>query len=143
MLRLARGNCLFVESENGVSAWLRAELLSELFQHPGITKLPGELPAGFDSEHRLSIELHAHAGAPVPVAPVVPSSGQLLLPTGVSAVGIPLNRKTAYVDMYNLSVQRELTPNLSLQIAYVGNIARHLYSFYRRERSVARTRPIE
>jgi hypothetical protein len=68
-------------------------------------------------------------GPPVPVPPVVPSSGDLPLPTGVGATGIPLNRKTASVDMWNLAVQRELSPTLSVQAAYVGNVARHLYSF--------------
>jgi len=69
-------------------------------------------------------------GPPLPTPPLVPSSGLLSLPMNVSATGIPLNRKTAYVDMYNLAVQHELSKNLSLQIAYVGNQARHLYDFY-------------
>lgn len=69
-------------------------------------------------------------GPPLPVAPTVPSDGLLPLPTGVSATGIPLNRKTAYVDMYNLAIQHQVSKNLSVQLAYVGNQARHLYDFY-------------
>jgi hypothetical protein len=69
-------------------------------------------------------------GPPAPVPPAVPSNGLLPLPTAVSATGIPLNRKTAYVDMYNLAIQHELGKNLSVQVAYVGNQARHLYDFY-------------
>lgn len=69
-------------------------------------------------------------GPPVPVAPVIPPSGTLPLPPGVGATGIPLNRKTAYVDMYNLAIQQELGKNFSVQVAYVGNNARHLYDFY-------------
>ena len=69
-------------------------------------------------------------GPPLPVAPAVPSNGLLPLPIGVSATGIPLNRKTAYVDMYNLAIQHELSKNFSVQVAYVGNQARHLYDFY-------------
>jgi hypothetical protein len=69
-------------------------------------------------------------GPPLPTPPAVPANGLLALPTGVGATGIPLDRKTAYVDMYNLAVQHEITKNLSLQIAYVGNQARHLYDFY-------------
>ncbi len=69
-------------------------------------------------------------GPPVPVSPVIPPSGTLPLPEGVSATGIPLNRKTAYVDMYNLAIQQELGKNFSLQLAYVGNNARHLYDFF-------------
>lgn len=69
-------------------------------------------------------------GPPLPVAPAIPSDGLLPLPPGVGATGIPLNRKTAYVDMYNLAIQQELGKNFSLQLAYVGNNARHLYDFY-------------
>jgi outer membrane receptor protein involved in Fe transport len=69
-------------------------------------------------------------GPPLPVGPAIPPNGMLPLPTGVGATGIPLNRKTAYVDMYNLAIQQELGKNFSLQLAYVGNNARHLYDFY-------------
>jgi len=68
-------------------------------------------------------------GPPVPVSPVIPSSGVLPLPSGVSAAGIPLDRKTAYVDMWNLALQKEFSSNFTMQLAYVGNVARHLFSF--------------
>lgn len=69
-------------------------------------------------------------GPPAPTPPAVPADGLLPLPTGVSATGIPLNRKTAYVDMYNVAVQHEFGKNFSFQLAYVGNYTRHLYDFY-------------
>jgi len=68
-------------------------------------------------------------GPPLPVPPLVPPSGELPLPDGVSATGIPLDRKTASVDMWNVTVQREIAPGLTFQVGYVGNEARHLYSF--------------
>jgi outer membrane receptor protein involved in Fe transport len=69
-------------------------------------------------------------GPPLPTPPVVPSTGLLPLPTEVGATGIPLNRKTAYVDMYNVAIQHEIAKNFSVQVAYVGNMTRHLYDFY-------------
>ena len=69
-------------------------------------------------------------GPPLPVPPAVPPTGMLPLPADVSATGIPLNRKNAYVEMYNVAVQQELGKNFSLQVAFVGNQARHLYDFY-------------
>jgi outer membrane receptor protein involved in Fe transport len=69
-------------------------------------------------------------GPPLPTPPAVPASGLLPLPADVSATGIPLNRKNAYVEMYNVALQREVGHNFSLQVAYVGNQARHLYDFY-------------
>lgn len=69
-------------------------------------------------------------GPPLPVPPAVPANGLLTLPAGVGATGIPLNRKNAYVDMYNVAIQHEIAKNFSLQVAFVGNQARHLYDFY-------------
>lgn len=69
------------------------------------------------------------AGPPAPVLPIIPASGTLPLPSGVGATGIPTDRKQAYVDMYNLAIQHDFGNNFSLQLAYVGNVARHLYSF--------------
>ena len=69
-------------------------------------------------------------GPPLPVPPAVPANGLLPLPADVSATGIPLNRKNAYVEMYNVAIQHEVGKNFSLQVAYVGNQARHLYDFY-------------
>jgi hypothetical protein len=69
-------------------------------------------------------------GPPLPIAPVVPSTGLLSLPMDVGATGIPLNRKTAYVDMYNVALQQQLGKNMSVQLAYVGNVTRHLYDFF-------------
>src|SRR5215467_2144220 len=69
-------------------------------------------------------------GPPLPTPPAIPADGLLPLPAGVSATGIPLNRKTGVVEMYNLAVQRELAKNFSFQIAYVGNQAHHLFDFY-------------
>lgn len=68
-------------------------------------------------------------GPPLPTSPAVPASGVLPLPSGVSAAGIPLDRKTAYVDMWDLAIQKELARNFTVQAAYVGNVARHLFSF--------------
>lgn len=69
-------------------------------------------------------------GPPLPTPPAVPASGLLPVPADVSPTGIPLNRKNAYVEMYNVAVQHEVGKNLSVQVAYVGNQARHLYDFY-------------
>ena len=69
-------------------------------------------------------------GPPLPPPPAVPANGLLPLPNQVSATGIPLDRKTAYVEMYNVAIQHRVGKNFSVQAAYVGNQARHLYDFY-------------
>ncbi len=68
-------------------------------------------------------------GPPLATPPVVPASGMLPLPDGVTATGLPPDRKTASVDMWNVMVQREITPGLTFQVGYVGNVATHLGTF--------------
>lgn len=46
-------------------------------------------------------------------------------PNGLTASGTPTFRAPNYAN-YNLSVQRQLLPTTTLEVAYVGNIARHL-----------------
>jgi outer membrane receptor protein involved in Fe transport len=60
-------------------------------------------------------------GPPPPVFPEVPANGRLPLPNGVSARLLPDTQNLARVDAYNVTLQREITPTLSAEIAYVGN----------------------
>ena len=46
-------------------------------------------------------------------------------PNGLVASGTPTFRVPNYAN-YNLSVQRQLLPTTTLEVAYVGNVARHL-----------------
>lgn len=59
--------------------------------------------------------------------PAIPPGGKFALPVGVSMTGNPFNRATAYVDAWNLTVQRTVSPTLSVETAYVGNVGRQLY----------------
>jgi hypothetical protein len=77
-----------------------------------------------------SLPFNLSQGPPIPTSPVVPANGLLPLPAGVSPTAIPTNRKTSYVDAFNLTIQQQIGNSASLQIAYVGNQARHLMDFY-------------
>ncbi len=46
-------------------------------------------------------------------------------PNGMIATGTPAFKTPRYAD-YNLSVQRQLLPTTTVEVAYVGNVARHL-----------------
>ncbi len=66
------------------------------------------------------------ATAPPPVVfPTIPSNGLLPLTNGIGVSYIPANQKILYVDMWNFTIEREIAPQLSLSIGYVGNIGRH------------------
>jgi hypothetical protein len=55
-----------------------------------------------------------------PIAPT-PDAG-----LGQGVFTVDRNLGSGYVQQWNLAIQREITPNLSLQIAYVGSKATHL-----------------
>ena len=69
---------------------------------------------------------------PIPPAPlpVFPSNGLIPLPTGLGAFVIPTTNQNAYVDTWNITVQHQFAPNLSMSLGYVGNVGRHLYNGY-------------
>src|SRR5437773_1088274 len=66
-------------------------------------------------------------GPPAPVFPAVPSNGLLPLPNGVFGRILPDQMHTPAVDAYNVTVQRELTSDISVEAAYVGNYGSRVF----------------
>jgi Carboxypeptidase regulatory-like domain/TonB dependent receptor-like, beta-barrel len=78
-------------------------------------------PANFERVFTLA------QGPPAPVFPSPDSSGRFPAPDGVNPSVLPEQQRLPYVDAYNLTVQRELSPDLSAEIAYVGNKGTHVF----------------
>jgi Carboxypeptidase regulatory-like domain/TonB dependent receptor len=69
-------------------------------------------------------------GPPLPVFPTIPPNGLLPLPDGITAAYVPVNLKYPYVDAWNVSLAQQVAENLAFELAYVGNVGRHLnYNF--------------
>jgi hypothetical protein len=70
-------------------------------------------------------------GPPNPVNPPIGSNGRYPLPNGIS-VFFYFDQPNAYriplADFWNFSVQHQFRPDLSLEVAYVGNVGRHLFA---------------
>jgi outer membrane receptor protein involved in Fe transport len=103
-------------------------VFGSLFGHSVTQNLPvlavQELraPSNFDSVFTLT------SGPPPPVFPVVPSSGRFKLPNGVFSRALPTTQRPPAVDAYNVTVQRQLTETLALEIGYVGNHGTHVFA---------------
>jgi outer membrane receptor protein involved in Fe transport len=54
-------------------------------------------------------------------------NGRALLPDGVFSRARPFNNRLPTVDAWNASVQRQLTPTISVTAAYVGNKGTHTF----------------
>ncbi|MPY89572.1 MAG: hypothetical protein GEU99_16805 [Luteitalea sp.] len=72
-------------------------------------------PSDFDSVFSLS------NGPPPPPFPEVPENGRFPLPDGVNARALPDKQRPLALDAFNVFVQRQLGPDLSIEAGYVGN----------------------
>lgn len=72
-----------------------------------------------------STENGVAAGPPSYTFAPIPSSGEFPLTNGISQTSRPQTMRLPTVQGWNLTVQRELTHSLSLQVAYVGSEAYH------------------
>lgn len=70
------------------------------------------------------------AGPPLPVNPPIGSNGEYPLPDGISVYNWywPLDAyRVPMAYFWNATVQHQFSNDLSFQLAYVGNVGRHLY----------------
>jgi len=55
-------------------------------------------------------------------------NGRPLLPNGVTPFVIPNRLRLPTIDSWNFSIQRQITPTISLEAAYVGNHGTHVFA---------------
>ncbi|HEV2826585.1 MAG TPA: TonB-dependent receptor, partial [Pyrinomonadaceae bacterium] len=58
----------------------------------------------------------------------LPSNGRFFLPNDVFARVLPFKQRLPAVDAYNVTLQHQLTKDISLEIAYVGNKGTHAFA---------------
>jgi hypothetical protein len=58
----------------------------------------------------------------------LPASGQFFLPDGVFARALPFKQRLPAVDAYNITLQHQLTKDISVEVAYVGNKGTHAFA---------------
>lgn len=63
----------------------------------------------------------------VPAPYVIPANGLIPLPNGISTETRPATLILPRVDQYNLSLEQQLTNDMTFTLAYVGNIAERIY----------------
>jgi carboxypeptidase family protein/TonB-dependent receptor-like protein len=58
----------------------------------------------------------------------LPASGRFFLPDGVTTFALPKKQRLPALDAYNVTVQHQLTPTISIEAAYVGNKGTHVFA---------------
>ncbi len=66
-------------------------------------------------------------GPPAGARPQFPSTGRLKAPPGQLLKSRPYDNKTEYVDSWNFSIERQLSSDVRVSVAYVGNVGRQLW----------------
>jgi hypothetical protein len=79
-------------------------------------------PANFERVFTLA------EGPPAPTFPQPDANGRFRAPDGVNPSILPPQQRLPYVDAYNLTVQRELTSEISAEVGYVGNKGTHVFN---------------
>jgi len=96
-------------------------VFGSLFGHTVTQNLPVlanqsvHAPTTFEALFNLS------QGPPPPAFPAVSADGRFRLPDLITPRVLPDTQRPPTVDAYNVTVQRELTPSISVEAGYVGN----------------------
>ena len=103
-------------------------VFGSLFGHSVTQNLPvlavQDLPAPSNFDRVFTLE----SGPPPATFPAVPASGRFPLPNGVSARALPTQQRPPTVDAFNVTVQRQLTDSMSVEVGYVGNRGRDVFA---------------
>ena len=98
------------------------------FGHTATQNLPVLLEQQLNPSSNTGSVFNLAQGPPRPVFPAIPSSGQLRLPDQVAAFVLPRKVRLPTLDAWNVTVEQEITPTLSLSAGYVANKGTHVFS---------------
>ncbi len=91
---------------------------------------PVILPQQLNSNTSYDTVFDLYTGPPVPTLPPAASSGRYPLQNNIGVYYFfdPPNKfRVPLVEFWNAAVQRQITPKMSVEAAYVGNVGRHIY----------------
>ena len=99
------------------------------FGHAVTQNLPVLVNQASNGPNTFQPAFNLAAGPPLPTQVTVPASGILPLNAGGGQPRIrPGKQRLATLDAWNLTVQRQLTNTLSLEVAYIGNKGSHVFA---------------
>ena len=96
-------------------------VFGSLFGHSVTQNLPVLSVQELNAPNNFERVFNLAQGPPAPVFPTVPANGRFPLPNGVFARALPEKQRPPTVDACNVTVQRQLTDTMSVEVGYVGN----------------------
>ena len=98
------------------------------FGHTATQNLPVLVAQQINPSSNTASVFDLSKGPPAATFPKVPDSGQFLLPDQVGAFVLPRRMRLPTLDAWNLTIQQEITPTLSLSVGYVANKGTHVFT---------------
>ena len=96
---------------------------------PSVTQnLPVLLAQENNAPNNFAAVFNLRNGPPAPQFPQVPADGTFPLPNGVFARALPTKQRPPAVDAFNITVQRQMSPDLAIEVGYVGNRGRRVFA---------------
>ncbi|PYX16543.1 MAG: hypothetical protein DMG84_07090 [Acidobacteria bacterium] len=98
-----------------------------IFGHTVTQNLPVLVQQQIGTSSPTDLVFQLKDGPPPPSQLLVPTTGRFMLPDQVRTFALPDKMRLPTVDAWNLTVQRAITPTLSLQAGYVANKGTHVF----------------
>src|SRR4051812_10253241 len=103
-------------------------VFGSLFGHTVTQNLPVLSAQDLSGANNFDAVFNLAQGPPAPTFPAPGANGQIPLPSGIFARVLPDKQRLPTVDAYNVTVQRELGPKMSIEAAYVGNHSPRIFA---------------
>ena len=103
-------------------------VFGSLFGHSVTQNLPVLASQEIRGAENFDAAFNLAQGPRAQVFPTVPSNGQFPLPNGVFSRALPRKQRPPTVDAFNVTLQRQLTDTLSVEVGYVGNRGRNVFA---------------
>jgi len=103
-------------------------VFGSVFGHTATQNLPVLLTQELNPSSITGSVFSLSKGPPSPTFIAVPPSGQFLLPNQISDSVVPTKMRLPTLDAWNVTVQHEITPTLSVQVGYVANKGTHVFA---------------
>jgi hypothetical protein len=103
-------------------------VFGSVFGHAVTQNLPVLAVQDLNPTSNLNNVFTLATGPALPPSPAVPADGLLPLPNGVFARSLPLKMQLPTLDSWNVTIQHQITPTLSGEVAYVGNKGTHVFA---------------
>jgi hypothetical protein len=103
-------------------------VFGSLFGHSVTQNLPVLAAQELRGAESFDAAFNLAQGPSAPVFPTVPASGVFPLGNGIFTRALPRKQRPPTVDAFNITVQRQLTDTMSVEVGYVANRGRDVFA---------------